>query len=79
MQLDLRKAAAAQLTKSIVISALNIFGVNASMNQTIVAALASMGARKKVLKSIVLGWIYSPVIGFAVSFGLSLLLARGLI
>ncbi|MDA4134667.1 MAG: anion permease [Thaumarchaeota archaeon] len=79
VQLDLRKAAAAQLTKSIVISALNIFGVNASMNQTIVAALASMGARKKVLKSIVLGWIYSPVIGFAVSFGLSLLLARGLI
>jgi phosphate/sulfate permease len=77
VQLDLRKAAAAQLTKSVVISALNIFGVNASMNQTIVAALASMGARKKVLKSIILGWVYSPVIGFAVSFGLSFLLARG--
>jgi phosphate/sulfate permease len=79
VQMDLRKAAAAQLTKAVVISALNIFGVNASMNQTIVAALASMGARKKVLKSIILGWVYSPVIGFAVSFGLSLLLARGLL
>ena len=77
VQLDLRKAAAAQLTKSVVISALNVFGVNASMNQTIVAALASMGARKKVLKSIILGWVYSPVIGFAVSFGLSFLLVRG--
>ena len=77
VQLDLRKAAAAQLTKSVVISALNVFGVNASMNQTIVAALGSMGARKKVLKSIILGWVYSPVIGFAVSFGLSFLLVRG--
>lgn len=78
VELDAKKAASAQLTKSIVISVLNVLGVNASMNQTIVAALASMGARKKVLRSIVLGWIYSPVIGFAVSFALSYLLARGL-
>jgi len=77
VELDARKAAAAQLTKSVVISALNVLGVNASMNQTIVAALASMGARRKVLKSIVMGWVYSPVIGFAVSFGLSFLLAKG--
>ena len=59
------------------ISALNLFGVNASMNQTIVAALASMGAKKDVLRSIAAGWVYSPVIGFAVSFVLSVLLARG--
>jgi len=77
VDMDARKAASAQLTKSIVISALNLFGVNASMNQTIVAALASMGAKKDVLRSIAAGWIYSPVIGFAVSFVLSLLLARG--
>ncbi len=79
VEMDARKAAAAQLTKSVVISALNLFGVNASMNQTIVAALASMGARRKVLKSIVMGWVYSPVIGFAVSFGLSYVLAKGLL
>jgi phosphate/sulfate permease len=77
VDMDARKAASAQLTKSIVISALNLFGVNASMNQTIVAALASMGAKKDVLRSIAAAWIYSPVIGFAVSFVLSLLLARG--
>jgi PiT family inorganic phosphate transporter len=79
VELDPRKAASAQLTKSIVISALNLLGVNASMNQTIIAALASMGARRKVLRSILVGWIYSPVIGFVVSFLLSLLLARGLL
>jgi PiT family inorganic phosphate transporter len=77
VDLDARKAASAQLTKSIVISALNLLGVNASMNQTIVAALASMGAKRKVLKSILAGWVYSPVIGFAVSFALSSLLAKG--
>jgi PiT family inorganic phosphate transporter len=79
VQMDLRKAASAQLTKSFVISALNLFGVNASMNQTIVAALASMGARRKVLRGIVLGWIYSPAIGFAVSYSISLMLARGVV
>jgi len=79
VELDAKKAASAQLTKSVVISVLNVFGVNASMNQTIVSALASMGARRRVLRGIVLGWIYSPLIGFAVSFALSLLLARGLL
>ncbi len=79
VELDAKKAAAAQLTKSLVISALNVLGVNASMNQTIVAALASMGARKKVLRSIVIGWVYSPVIGFAVAYVLSLMLAKGFV
>lgn len=70
--MDPRKAVASQLTKSIVISALNLFGVNASMNQAIVSALAGMGARKHVLRSIVMGWIYSPVVGFATAYLLSL-------
>jgi PiT family inorganic phosphate transporter len=78
VEMDPKKAASAQLTMSVVISALNLLGVNASMNQTIVAALAPMGARRRVLRRILAGWIYSPVIGFAVSFALSLLLARGM-
>ncbi len=72
VKLDYKKAAAAQLTKSIAMSSLNLFGLNASMNQTIISALASMGASKKVLRSIMLGWIYSPLIGFVASYAVSL-------
>ena len=74
LELDYRKAAAAQLTKSGIISTLNLFGLNASMNQTVISALASMGARKNVLVSIIKSWIYSPLIGFVTAYGLSLLL-----
>jgi phosphate/sulfate permease len=73
IKIDYRIAVSSQLTKSIVISALNLAGLNASMNQAIVASLASLGARKDVLKSIIKGWIYSPLIGFAAAFLLSLL------
>jgi phosphate/sulfate permease len=73
VELDYKKAVAAQLTKSIIISSLNVFGLNTSMNQTIMSALASMGARKAVLRSVILGWIYSPLIGFVTAYLLSLL------
>jgi inorganic phosphate transporter, PiT family len=72
--MDPRKAVASQLTKSVVISALNLVGLNASMNQAIVSALASMGARRSVLRSIVLGWVYSPIVGFVTAYVLSLLI-----
>lgn len=55
--LDPRKAVASQLTKSVVISAINLVGQNASMNQAIVSALALMGARKSVLLSTLKGWV----------------------
>jgi phosphate/sulfate permease len=74
--MDDRKAVSSQLTKSIIISALNFVGLNASMNQAIVASLASLGARRDVLRSIVKGWIYSPAIGFATAFALSAMIAR---
>jgi len=73
--MDYRKAVSSQLTKSIIISALNSVGFNASMNQTIVSALAGLGARKHVLRSIVSGWIYSPLIGFATAYFLSLIIS----
>jgi inorganic phosphate transporter, PiT family len=69
--MDLRKAASAQLSMSFVVSALNLLGLNASMNQSIVAALASLGARRNVLRSILKGWVYSPLVGFLTAFLLS--------
>jgi PiT family inorganic phosphate transporter len=74
IKMDYRKAVASQLTKSIIVSSLNVIGLNASMNQAIVASLASLGARRKVLSSIIKGWIYSPLIGFATAFLLSLVI-----
>ena len=71
--MDYRKAVSSQLTKSIVISSLNLIGLNASMNQTIIASLAGLGARKNVLRSIAFGWVYSPLIGFTTAFVLSVL------
>jgi inorganic phosphate transporter, PiT family len=71
--MDYRKAVSSQLTESIIISILNLFGLNASMNQTIVSSLAGLGARKNVLRSIIKGWIYSPLIGFTTAFLLSVL------
>jgi inorganic phosphate transporter, PiT family len=74
--MDSRKAVSSQLTKSIIISALNTVGLNASMNQTIVSALAGLGARKHVLRGIVSGWIYSPLIGFATAYFLSMIITH---
>jgi inorganic phosphate transporter, PiT family len=74
IKMDYRKAVAAQLTKSVIVSSLNVFGLNASMNQSIVGALAGLGARRHVLNSILKGWIYSPLIGFATAYVLSLVI-----
>jgi len=71
--MDYRKAVSSQLSMSLIVSTLNTFGFNASMNQTIVAALAGLGARKNVLSSILKGWVYSPVIGFGTAFVLAVL------
>ncbi len=68
IKMDFKTAASAQLTKSIIISALNALGLNASINQTMVTSLASLGARRNVLKGILQGWIYSPLIGFGGAF-----------
>ena len=76
IEMDYSKAVSAQLSESVVVSALNVVGLNASMNQSIVAALASLGARKNVLRSILKGWLYSPFIGFVTAFLLSLMLSR---
>jgi inorganic phosphate transporter, PiT family len=73
LELDYRKAATAQLTKSVIISGLNALGLNASMNQTIVAALASLGARKRVVRQIATAWVVSPLVGFVAAYLLSLL------
>ena len=72
IKMDYRKAVASQLTKSIIVSSLNAVGLNASMNQAIISALAGLGARRNVLTSILKGWIYSPLIGFATAYLLSL-------
>ena len=74
IKMNYRTAASAQLTKSIIISALNALGLNASINQTIVTSLASLGARKNVFRGILQGWIYSPIIGFASAFVFALVL-----
>ena len=71
--MDYRKAVSSQLTKSIIVSSLNLFGLNASMNQSIVASLAGLGARRNDVRSILLVWVYSPVIGFTTAFVLSTL------
>lgn len=68
IKMSYKTAASAQLTKSIVISGLNALGLNASINQTVVTSLASLGARRNVLRGILQGWIYSPIIGFASAF-----------
>ena len=71
--MDCRKAVSSQLTKSIMISTLNSVGLNASMNQTIVSALAGLGARRHVMRSVVSGWICGPLIGFATAHALPLI------
>jgi len=64
---DTRSFIAAHITKSLTLTAHNVLGLNASMNQTLIGALAGLGAERRVITKIVLGWIYSPAIGFSVS------------
>lgn len=68
--LDVPLAATAQLSKAMTLSAINAFGYNASINQTIVGGLTGVGgavARNKlnrgVVRNIVLTWVWSPVLG----------------
>jgi phosphate/sulfate permease len=49
IRMDYRKAVAAQLTNSVIVSSLNVFGLNTSMDQANVSSLAGLGARRHVL------------------------------
>ncbi len=37
------------------------------MNQTPIGALAGIGVEKKIIMRIIIGWIYSPILGFTFS------------
>ncbi|MEM4970258.1 MAG: inorganic phosphate transporter [Sulfolobales archaeon] len=64
---DIRSFLAAHITKATILTALNTLGLNASMNQTLIGALAGIGVEKKVITRIIAGWIYSPMLGFTLS------------
>jgi PiT family inorganic phosphate transporter len=66
-----RSYLAAHITKIASLLMINTLGLNASMNQTLVAALARLGAERRVVMRIVAGWIYSPLIGLTISFSIS--------
>lgn len=66
-----RSYLAAHITKIASLLMLNTLGLNASMNQTLVAALARLGAERRVVMRIVAGWIYSPLIELTISFSIS--------
>lgn len=72
LDLDVPLAATAQLSQAVTLSVENAFGYNASINQTIVGGLAGTGAaaapdklNRRVLRGIVLNWIWSPLLGTA--------------
>lgn len=72
IDLDVPLAASSQLSQAITLTALNVTGYNASINQTIVGGLVGAGSankenkinRKNVL-NIVATWFWSPVLGIA--------------
>ncbi len=65
---DRKDFLSAQYTKIGVLLALNSLGFNASMNQTLIGALARLGAKPKVIKKIFLGWIFSPLLSVVLTF-----------
>lgn len=67
-----RSYLAAHMTKIASLLTLNMLGLNASMNQTLIAALARLGAEGRAVRRIVAGWIYSPIIWLAISVSISL-------
>jgi len=69
-----RRFLAAQSTKIAILLILNSLGLNASMNQTLIGALAGLGARGKIIRNILMGWALSPVLGLALSMLVYLLL-----
>lgn len=81
LPLDVPLAATAQFSKAMTLSAINAFGYNASINQTIVGGLIGVGsavARNKlnrgVVRNIVLTWVWSPVLGLGSAALVSLIL-----
>ncbi len=69
-----RRFLAAQVTKIAVLLSLNSVGLNASMNQTLIGALASLGAQRRIVRNIIIGWALSPVLGLAISMTIYMLL-----
>lgn len=72
LTLDVPLAATAQLSQAITLTAANVVGYNASINQTIVAGLIGTGAAarpdkldRKVLRNILMNWTWSPALGSA--------------
>jgi phosphate/sulfate permease len=70
VRLDVPLAATAQASQAISITAINILGHNASINQTIVSGLTGAGLAAapervdwSVLRRIVLNWVLSPILG----------------
>jgi phosphate/sulfate permease len=76
-------AAIAQLAQAATISLINGVGYNASINQTIVGALAGAGSAaeeplvdRRVLRNILLGWLWSPLLGVSAAAAASVVLRR---
>ncbi len=70
LKLNVPLAATAQFSQAATITALNIVGYNASINQTIVGGLAGAGLAEapdkvdwRMLHKIVLNWVWSPLMG----------------
>ncbi len=85
LKLDVPLAAAAQLSQATTLTIENAFGLNASINQTIVGGLTGTGVavspdklNRKVLRNIVLNWLWSPVLGTAVAALVTLVLHAAL-
>lgn len=77
--LDVSLAAVAQFSKALTLTALNLLGYNASINQTIVGGLVGAGTavarnkvNRRVVRNIMLNWTLSPVMGLACSALVSL-------
>jgi len=83
VQVNVPLAAIAQLAQAVTISLINGLGYNASINQTIVGALAGAGNAvegstldRRVLRNIVLGWLWSPLLGVSAAAVASVVLHR---
>jgi len=62
-----RSYLAAHVTKIATLAIFNSLGLNASMNQTLIGAMAKLGAERRALKRIFIGWLTSPLLGAAFS------------
>ena len=75
VKMDLKMAAAAQLTQGVVVLAAVAFGYFTSMNQALVGAMAGTGFARgrqtidaKVVAGIMRGWFIGPCAGFALAW-----------